>query len=232
MTQPNQTAQSPKLSIHASGNATNALLACGVLAGPVFLAVAGIQVATREGFDLGRHPLSLLSLGELGWIQITNFIVSGLLVLAFSVGMWRALHPGRAGTWGPVLVGVFGLGLVVGGIFVTDPDLGYPPGVPTPAEQTWHATVHDIGPGVAFDALIIACLVLMRRFISLKQGAWATYSAATAVAVLCLTWWPGTAGISIRLALAIVVAFAWVSALATELIREPSTDKPEIVKEK
>jgi Protein of unknown function (DUF998) len=227
MTQTNETAQSPRLPIQPSGKATNALLASGVLAGPIFLAIAGIQVATRQGFDLGRHPLSLLSLGALGWIQIGNFIMSGLLVLAFSVGMWRALHPGRAGTWGPLLVGVFGVGLVVGGIFVTDPDLGYPPGVPTPAEQTWHATVHNIGPGVAFDALIIACLVLMRRFISLKRGVWATYSAATAVAVLCLTWWPGTSGISIRLALAIVVAFAWVSALATELIRESSTDKPK-----
>jgi hypothetical protein len=77
--------------------------------------------------------------------------------------------------------------------------------------------------GKATNALL-ACGVL--------AGPWATYSAATAVALLCLTWWPGTAGISVRLALAIVVAFAWVSALATELIRESSTDKPEILREK
>ena len=59
-----------------------------------------VQAFTREGFDLRRHPLSLLSLGELGWIQIGNFVVAGLLVVAFAVGLRRVLHPGRGGTWG------------------------------------------------------------------------------------------------------------------------------------
>jgi uncharacterized protein DUF998 len=80
-----------------SDGATRRLLICGVLAGPFFVAVAGVQVATRDGFDLARHLLSLLSLGDLGWIQIGNFVVSGLLSIAFAVGMRRALHPGRAG---------------------------------------------------------------------------------------------------------------------------------------
>jgi hypothetical protein len=40
--------------------------------------------------------------------------------------------------------------------------------------------------------------------------------------VLALTWWPDTAGISMRLAVAIVVAFAWVSALAGRLVGELS----------
>ena len=33
--------------------------------------------------------MSLLSLGDLGWIQITNFVVSGLLLVAFGVGVAR-----------------------------------------------------------------------------------------------------------------------------------------------
>lgn len=56
---------------------TRALLACGVVAGPLFIVVALIQAFTRSGFDPVRHPLSLLSLGDLGWIQITNFVVGG-----------------------------------------------------------------------------------------------------------------------------------------------------------
>ena len=76
------------------------LLACGVVAGPLFIAVALLQALTRQGFDLGRHPLSLLSLGELGWIQITNFVVAGLLTVAFAVGLRRVLHPGRAAPGG------------------------------------------------------------------------------------------------------------------------------------
>jgi hypothetical protein len=55
------------------------LLACGVIAGPLFVAVAA------------------LSLGDLGWIQITNFVVAGLLSTAFSVWMWPVPHPSRAG---------------------------------------------------------------------------------------------------------------------------------------
>jgi hypothetical protein len=95
----------------AATTQTTRLLACGILAGPLFLAVWLLQALTRDGFDPSRHPLSLLSLGELGWIQIANFVVTGLLYVACAVGMWRVLHPGRSGTWGPVLVGGFGVGL-------------------------------------------------------------------------------------------------------------------------
>jgi hypothetical membrane protein len=106
---------------------TRALLACGVVAGPLFVAVALLQALTRDGFDLGRHPLSLLSLGELGWIQITNFVVAGLLSVAFAVGLRRVLHPGRGGRWGPLLVGAYGVGLIMGGVFVTDAGPASPP---------------------------------------------------------------------------------------------------------
>jgi Protein of unknown function (DUF998) len=85
-----------------------ALLACGAVAGPLYVGVALLQVLTRDGFDLRRHPLSLLSLGDLGWVQIANFVVSGLLAIAFAVGSRRVLHPGRAGTWGPLLLGLYG----------------------------------------------------------------------------------------------------------------------------
>jgi hypothetical protein len=47
-----------------------------------------------SGVDLSRHPLSLLSLGDLGWIQIANFVVTGVLYVACAVGMRRALGPG------------------------------------------------------------------------------------------------------------------------------------------
>jgi hypothetical protein len=91
-------AGAPSGSSASTTRRTRALLACGVVAGPLFLVVALLQALTRDGFDLGRHPLSLLSLGELGWIQIANFVVAGLLSVASAVGMRRVLHPGRGGT--------------------------------------------------------------------------------------------------------------------------------------
>lgn len=35
-----------------------------------------------------------------GWLQIANFVVTGLLAILFAAGIRRALHPGRAGTSG------------------------------------------------------------------------------------------------------------------------------------
>src|SRR5687768_11673890 len=89
---------------------TRTLLTCGVVAGPLYIVVVVLQMLTRDGFDISRHPASMLSNGEQGWIQIATFAVSGLLFVACAIGLRRVLSPaaGRGGAWGPRLVGVFG----------------------------------------------------------------------------------------------------------------------------
>src|SRR5256884_1637427 len=114
----------------ATTKVTKALLACGGVAGPLFMVVALVQAFTRPGFGLRRHAISMLSLGDLGWVQITNFELTGLLAVALAIGMRRALHPGRAGTWGPLLMGAYGVGFIIAGVFRIDPALGFPPGAP------------------------------------------------------------------------------------------------------
>ena len=57
------------------------MLWSGILAGPLYLLVGYAQAFTRKGFDLRHHPLSVLSNGDLGWIQVLNFLVSGALVI-------------------------------------------------------------------------------------------------------------------------------------------------------
>lgn len=84
---------------------TRFLLVCGIVAGSLFIGVSLIQAFTRQGFNLTRHAINLLLLGDLGWIQATNFLATGLLVVAYAIGMWRLLHPGQNGPWGPLLVG-------------------------------------------------------------------------------------------------------------------------------
>src|SRR6266700_4184652 len=80
----------------ATTRLTRAMLAAGIVAGQLFIVASLVQVLTRQGFDLTRQPISMLSLGDLGWIQIANFEVTGLLVLACAVAMRRArdLPPG------------------------------------------------------------------------------------------------------------------------------------------
>jgi hypothetical protein len=198
---------------------TKRLLACGIVAGPLFVAVGLIQAFTREGFDLSRHPLSLLSLGDLGWIQIANFVVTGGLFVACAVGMGRVLRPGRGGTWGPLLVGVLGVGLIVAGVFVTDAGAGFPPGAPAGAPEriSWHGILHSVGFVLAVNGMMVGCLVFARRFVALKQRGWAAACVATVGAVLVLILWPDMDGLSVRLVLASAILFGFVGALALRL---------------
>ena len=196
------------------------LLRAGLIAGPLFTAVLLVQLAVRPGFDISHHPLSLLALGDAGWVQVTNFVVAGLLSLAFAVGVRRAIRGERAGTWGPVLLGSYGAGLVVAGVFTADPALGFPPGTPDRIPDTFstHGMIHAFAPPMAFTALIAACLVFARRYRAEGASRWAAYSVVTAVFALVLVVPVPPEGASLRLAVAVVLGWAWVTSLATRLL--------------
>lgn len=208
--------------VPAKRSGTRAMLVGGMLAGPVFVGVAGLQVLLRDGFDLADHPLSLLSLGGLGWIQIANFVISGLLALGLALGLRDALRESRGAVWLLRLVALFGVGLIAGGVFIADPAYGFPPGAPPgrPETLSWHAIVHAIAPPLGFLSLVAACLVFARRSRGERRRGWAAYSAATAIVVLVLAAWPGEDGASARLALAMVPAWAWVTALSARTLHE------------
>ena len=90
------------------------------------------------------------------------------------------MHPGRGGTWGPLLVGLYGLGLIGAGIFVADPALGFPPGTPADANTiSWHGLLHFLTGGMGFLGLLAACFVFARRFAARNERGWAAYSVAT-----------------------------------------------------
>jgi hypothetical membrane protein len=162
---------------------TGALLVCGAIAGPLFTVAWLLEGATRAHYDPLRHPVSSLELGPYGWTQRANFLVAGLLTLAFSVGLRRAARPLGGSTWGPLLVGAHAIGLLGAGIFVTDPVSGYPPGTPDqlPTYGSVHAALHDLFSVGTFVGLPVACLVLARRFAGWGQRGWALYSAVTGV---------------------------------------------------
>src|SRR5947209_19103334 len=121
------------------------LLLCRAIAGPLFLLTVLIQDYTRPAFDPRLQALSLLSLGEWGWVQMVNFVLAGVLNLLYAAGLWRRLHPGRAGTWGPLLIGAYGLGLILVGVFRTDPAGGFPPGAIALTDPSWPAAIHALG---------------------------------------------------------------------------------------
>ncbi len=89
-----------------------------------------IEGATRPGYSEWRDFVSDLSLNNQGWMQITNFLVCGLLTLGLAARLGLVLLTGKGSIGGPLLLGIFSLGLIVAGLFTTDPNLGYPPGLP------------------------------------------------------------------------------------------------------
>lgn len=203
---------------------TKTLLAYGAIAGPVYLVGSLAQALTRDGFDLTRHAWSLLANGDLGWIQITNLVVSGLMMVAMAAGLGRALRPGRAATWAPRLVGAYGLGMIVAGAFRADPALGFPAGTPDgPAELSWHSMVHFAAAGLGFVCLAVACFVVARRFATERRRGWAAYSHAAGGLFLAafagLAAGGGSAATVLAFVAAMLVVSTWTSALSVHLYR-------------
>ncbi|MGH2352855.1 MAG: DUF998 domain-containing protein [Chloroflexota bacterium] len=160
---------------------TRRLLACGVIAGPLFVITFLVAGATRANYNPLRHPVSSLELGDSGWTQVANFTVTGLFTLAFAAGTRRALRPLGGSTWGPLLVGACAVGLLGAGIFATDPLSGYPPGTPEQRVYSMHGALHDLFSTFYFVGVPAACLVFARRFARWGRRGWAIYSVTTAV---------------------------------------------------
>jgi hypothetical protein len=212
------------------GKVNRALLACGLAAGPLYVVVGAVEAVTREGFDPTRHDLSLLANGKWGWIHIALLVTSGMLTALGAVGMRQAMGGGRGGTWGPLLLGVYGAGLVGAGIFVADPMNGFPSGLPAGAygDVSWHGMLHIVFGGVGFLGLIAAYFVFARRFAALGERGWARFSAATGV-IYFAAFFGIAAGsqqggtvltlVVLAFTVAVVLAWAWISAVAARLLR-------------
>ncbi|MCG7204422.1 DUF998 domain-containing protein [Streptomyces arenae] len=154
--------------------ATRALLACGAVAGPLFLGLGVIEGLTRTGFDFTRNAISQLSLGSLGWIQVASFLITGTLVTGGAAGLRRAIGHTTGGTWAPRLVGVFGASFLLAGVFTADPGAGFPAGTPDgPAALSGHGAVHMLSGAAGYLALCAAFFVLARHFAAHGRRGWA-----------------------------------------------------------
>jgi hypothetical protein len=203
---------------------TRSLLGYGVIAGPVYVTVSLAQAFTREGFDLTRHAWSLLANGSLGWIQITNLVLTGLMVVAAAAGLRRAFGSGPAGRWAPRLVAVYGASLVAAGAFRADPTLGFPAGTPGgPGEVSWHGVLHFVAGGVGFACLAAACFVVARRYAAQGRRGWARWSRTTGAVFLTgfamLASSGGSQAGTLAFTAAVIAVWAWLSAVAADAYR-------------
>jgi hypothetical protein len=192
-----------------------ALLNSGIAAGPVYLSLGVLQSLIRPGFDIRRHPLSLLSNGDLGWIQIANFLLTGVMLIAGAIGVRQTLQSGRGSKWAPRMLALYGLGLIGAGIFRADPALGFPPGTPLENNPiSGHGMLHFVFGAIGFTGFIASCFIFARRFRDLHQTGWSTYSWITGIVFLAafMAIASGSRGpVSIAFGCAVTLGFVWLS---------------------
>jgi len=193
------------------------LLRNGVVAGPFYLAVGVIQGFVRDGFDFARHPLSVLANGPGGWVQIANFIATGLMVIAAAAGLAHVLQS-RATSW---LLYAFGASMIVAAVFRADPVDGFPPGTPEgfPTSISTRGMIHFIAGALGFTCLGISCLVAARALSRRNARSLSRLSLASGVVVL-LGFFGGPALSSnpvIGIWISVVVGWAWLAILCGQL---------------
>jgi hypothetical protein len=214
------TMESIESAVRRGAAGTRPLLRSGVLAGPFYLGVSLIQAFLRQGFDLARHPLSLLANGPGGWIQTANFVITGLMVLAAAVGFRRVLGPkSRAVTW---LLGGFGVAMIVAAILPADPVDGFPPGTPEgfPTSISTTGLLHFVAGALGFTFLAISCFAAARAMSRRNVPSLARLSLLSGLAIV-LGFFGGMVlpvGI-LGIWFAVVVGWAWLAAMSLGLNR-------------
>ncbi|MGB6442341.1 MAG: DUF998 domain-containing protein [Thermoplasmata archaeon] len=98
---------------------------------------------------------SNLAVGPYGYVMTVNFVVRGVLSLAFLLGLTRATSMGRRSPLGIGLLGVWAIGAFV--LAVSPTDVGSGP-------VTLHGTVHLLTALVAFVAAAVGEILLSLRF--------------------------------------------------------------------
>jgi hypothetical protein len=191
-----------------------------MLAGPFYLAVGLGQAFLRDGFDFGRHPLSVLANGPGGWIQTANFVLTGLMVVAAATGYRRALAPGARGVaW---FLGAFGASMIAAAAFPADPMDGFPVGTPNgpPTSISTPGLLHFAAGGLGFVCLAISCLVATRAFSRRNERSLARLSLLCGVIIL-VGFFGGMAVPNsspvLGIWIAVVVGWAWLAITSRRL---------------
>jgi hypothetical protein len=179
-----------------------------------------------------KHPVSALALGEYGWIQTLNFILSGVLLLAFDIGMYRILKRVKEAHRGMFLLACVGIGIIGSGIFTTDPVYGYPTELPLRTEQfTLTGILHHYLTLMLFVCQPLTCFTFGRMFLVKKKLLWGMYSSATGFMMLLTFVMAGMgfiqhsglveiAGLCQRLS--ILSGGLWITLLAIQLYIDPA----------
>jgi hypothetical protein len=182
--------------------------------GTVIVVLTILQYDFMSG--LGWRPIgdssgvpwpSGLALGPLGSLQVANFVLFGLALIFFAVGLHRGVEAGGRGSRvGPALLVLAGAAMVLAG-FKTDPDVSGGP-------QTWHGMIHGISYLLFAFSLLPSFFFLWWRL--RRDPPWrghGLYTLISGVSMVILFLTPGSLSFYFFLA----VMLAWVAVMALRL---------------
>jgi hypothetical protein len=183
------------------------------LFGIVLLALSALEYDFMLG--IGWRPVadpagawpSGLALGPYGLAQVANFVVSGLLLAFFSLGLHLGATNGRGSLLGPAFLFVAGAAMSLMG-FETDPIRRVEP-------RSLHGLIHDAAYVIFVLCFLTALFSLWRRFEA--DSRWrghARYTLATGILAVLLLLLPGVGYYAF-----IVTLLAWIEATAIRLWR-------------
>ena len=156
-----------------------AALAGAGIAGPlIFAVVALMQSLLREDHSLVALSISALAAGPSGWVQSVNFLLFGMFMIAYAIGLHLGVRPSRWGVVGLAFLVLSGVGLVLAGVF--------------PATDASGAFIneqvgHTVAAFMSFLGAGIGLIVMSRRLAG--DPRWhnlAPYALATGIALVVL----------------------------------------------
>ncbi len=184
-----------------------------VLFGTVLLALSAVEYDFMLG--IGWRPVvnpagawpSGLALGPYGSAQVANFVVSGLLLAFFALGLHLGATNGYGSPLGPALLFMAGTTMALMG-FETDP-------IRRAGPRSLHGLIHDVAFVIFVLAFLAALFSLWRRLeADPRWRGHGRYTVATGILAVLLLMLPGVAYY-----LFIVTLLAWIEATAIRLWR-------------
>jgi hypothetical protein len=151
----------------------------GSIGSALFVIVFTVEGWLRADYNALSTYVSALSLGPRRGVQISNFMVSGILMLVFSRGVAIAFRKEKRSQAGPVLLGIVSAGMFLSGPFVMD-SMGT-----LPARASVHGLVHGITGSIVFLLMPISVLVCYRPLRT--EPRWHTFSSWTLAMGILLT---------------------------------------------
>ncbi len=154
-----QSVQGASVTEPKRGRDRSALLATVSLGGSACFVASALLLPAISEYSIRRDFISELAIGRYGFVQTLAFLAFGIGALALAAGLRRSTKGSWGSLVGSILVGLFGIGVLLDAVFPIDPG---------GRMMTVAGTVHLMAALAAFVCMVVAMFVLSRTF---KQSA-------------------------------------------------------------